>query len=205
MAGQSAQSYHSASLGPDDILVPLDPITEDRILRTETASPTVDAEHIGYFDFAPKNKGLRRSSTDPNLSPGSSKHSVPSPKARAQTTYESHPESSRSAGPPKAKSSFWTQLGLSRQDTPDHTPHLHLNRRHSTHETNYSESFEASAVWDRKAVLSLGECNRTNHCISAMTSHLIFSHRWRWYPRLLRLTHSQVSHDSHRTTRRDTP
>ena len=58
-----------------------------------------------------------------------------------ETTNADH---KRRSNPPRA--------GTFRQNAPGHAP-----RRHSTIDTNYSESFEKSKPWDRKQILSLGK------------------------------------------------
>ena len=157
MAESSADVSRHLRLNSDESLGSLGPITEH---RTDFASPTSYTGQTEYFDWVPEDRGPRRRSTDP-VSPNSPGFSSPGPKPRARTTYEPRVGSSKSSGPPKARSRFThnllNRLGLYRQDTTEPSAPIHPARRHLSHDTNYSESFEATEVWDRKSILSLGE------------------------------------------------
>ena len=174
MAESSTDVKRHLRLDSDHSLGSLGPITEH---RTDFASPTSYTGQTEYFDWAPGERGPRRRSTDP-ASPGSPGLSGARPKARARTTYEPRAGSSKNV-PPKSKSRFthnllnhlpWNRHETTEPAAPDHLPH-----RNWSHDTKFSESFEATEVWDRKSILSLGESTRTTSYRVITRTHVTHS------------------------------
>ena len=106
------------------------------------ASPEDLPEHPDYFDFGHHQKQPKRNPTFPP-SP-SEVHNFKS-LGRARNLY--HFDQKRRVVPPLSKRHVQTKPSLTGP---------HRIRHSSTIDTNNSESFEHTAVWDQKAILSLG-------------------------------------------------
>ena len=198
MADSSANANRHLKLTSDDSLGSLGPITEH---RADFASPTSYTSQTEYFDWVPLERGPRRRSTDP-ASPSSPELSNTGTKPRARTTYEPEVGPSKNRVPPKAKSRFThhflNRFGFNRHETIEPAAPGPSTRRHLSHDTNYSESFEATEVWDRKSILSLGKSIRmTPYCNPIYDLDDSLCNRWRWNSRLFRPPHNQGAYEGH--------
>ena len=159
MAESSAAAKARMSSSSDREPAALHRIDEDGLLQTQVASPVAHNGRSDYFDFATNERKPRRSSTDP-VSPSSTEKRATTSKPRAATTYE--PERQSSAEPTRSTFGYFGRplrwiLPGKQNNVAEAVPKGHAVRRHSTQNTNYSASFEDTAVWDRKAILSLGK------------------------------------------------
>ena len=150
----------------------LDRIDEDKFTQTQVASPVAENSRSDYFDFASRVRRPRRRSTDP-VSPSSTEKGLSATKApslRAATTYV--PTKQNSTEPKKTTlgsigNTFRRILPGKQNNFAEAGPSGIHPRRGSTIYTNYSASFEDTAIWDRKAILSLGK----RICLARTLSH----------------------------------
>ncbi|KAL9127322.1 MAG: hypothetical protein Q9217_003784 [Psora testacea] len=157
MADSSANTHTNpprTSLTSNQDLGDLVSISEDG----SPTHPTSPVSHTGpseHFDFAAVEKFSTRRSTDPAVSPDTLEDRatgpVPRPKTIHTTTYAINSGDVRNfkRGPHSPRTN------LNKHTFPEATQPGQPFRRHSTIDTDYSESFEATAVWDQKAILSL--------------------------------------------------
>ena len=117
-------------------------VNEDRL---SLASPEDLPEHIGYFDFGHHQTQPKRSPTYPFVPPGPTKAHILKSLGKASTVY--HPHQKRRVVPPIPNGNVHNDPNLTGVRRIRHT---------STGDTNHSDSFEHTAIWDQKAILSLG-------------------------------------------------
>lgn len=124
-------------------------ISENSLLREQSASPEPIQEGTAYFDFQDgryqRPQSPRQSSINqPLVADGSAEGSEPNSlnKANRTRTYDKR---SKSVPPISGKTKL-VESQIAGQ----------VPRRHSTNLTQNSESFAETAVWDQKAILSLG-------------------------------------------------
>lgn len=123
----------------------LGPITEEsHNSRAPSAFPQDLTGQFDYFDFVGEGKPPKRSPTYPFVPTGPSKEHILKSLGKASSVYRKHQK--RNYAPPLAKGKAHTEPNL---------PGLNI-RHASTFNTNNSASFEDTAVWDQKAILSLG-------------------------------------------------
>ena len=123
----------------------LGPICEESHTRASSAFPQDLTEQFDDFDFVGEKNPPKRSPTFPFMPPGPSKEQLLKSLGKASSLYRNHPK--RSYVLPVAKGKAHTEPIL---------PGLNHIRHASTFDTNNSASFEDTAVWDQKAILSLG-------------------------------------------------
>ncbi|KAL9099785.1 MAG: hypothetical protein Q9163_004758 [Psora crenata] len=145
------------SFASEQVLRDLVTISEDDPLPLQPASPAPDAGHSERLDFCPGQTTPTRSATDPAVSHGSIGQLGDSTIVRANTTGTTHGTLPADSGSSKTKANPPRAFSHSNQKRSpvDASQPGHSIRRHSTIDTNWSESFEDTAVWDRKAILSL--------------------------------------------------
>ena len=127
----------------------LGPLSGDSLLREQSASPEPISERRDYFNFEGAQQGLRRRSTHPPVATESLEGQEPGPLGRASTTRVSN-KNFKSAPPSSFDKNTFVEDHHSGQSP----------RRNSTIGTQNSLSFDETAVWDQKAILSLGKCQR---------------------------------------------
>lgn len=128
----------------DTNLYGLVPIIEDGHTRAPSASPEDSTGHYDYFDFGGQQKPPKRSPTYPFVPPGPSEEHILKSLGRASNVYQQ--KQKRRFMPPASKRAVRTEPDL---------PVPNRIRHSSTIDTNNSASFEDTAVWDQKAILSL--------------------------------------------------
>lgn len=129
----------------DTNLYGLGPIIEDAHARAPSASPEDSTGHYDCFDFGGQIKPPKRSPTYPFVPPGPSEEHILKSLGPASNVY--HQKQKRRFMPPASKKPVRTEPNLS---GPNRLRHA------STIDTKNSASFEDTAVWDQKAILSLG-------------------------------------------------
>ena len=120
-------------------------ICEDGQSQVPLAFPEGLPVHSDYFDFEDHQKQPKRSPTYPFLPSRPSEAHIFKPLGKASTVY--HTYQKRRAVPPSPKRNVHAKPNLTGP---------HRIRHSSTFDTNNSESFEHTAIWDQKAILSLG-------------------------------------------------
>ena len=134
----------------------LGPISEENHTRAPSASPEDFTQCFDHFDFVSEQKAPKRSPTYPFVPPGPSEEHIRKSRGRASNVYRKHQK--RNYAPLAIKGKVHTE--------PD-SPALNHIRHASTIDTKNSASFEDTAVWDQKAILSLGMYSyqplRTSH------------------------------------------
>ena len=123
----------------------LESLDEDNQFLVSLASPKDSSEHPDDFDFRHHQTQPKRSRTYPFVPPGPTKAHILKSLGKASTVYHLHQK--RRVVPPIPNGNvhndpFWT--GPQRI------------RHSSTVDTKNSDSFEHTAIWDQKAILSLG-------------------------------------------------
>lgn len=143
LASSGAEAETSMTL--DASLYQLGSINEDSHTQAPSGSPEDSTEHLDCIDFGGHPKPPKRSPTYPFTPPGPSKEHTPKLLGRGSNLYQRNQK--RGSGPPVSKKTVHTKPNP-----------LGPNQiRHSTTmDTNNSASFEDTAVWDQKAILSLG-------------------------------------------------
>ena len=120
------------------------PTSEDSQTRCPSASPEDSTECFDHFDFEDHRKPPKRSETYPFVPPSPSKAHVLKP----GTASKAYPTTrKRRVMAPILNSVVPTEFNL------EGAPRI---RHASTIDTNNSASFDDTAVWDQKAILSLG-------------------------------------------------
>lgn len=120
-------------------------MSEDSQTQAPSASPEGSSEHFDWFDFGDHQKPPKRSPTYPFVPPGPSEAHILKSLGKSSNLYRTYAK--RRIAPPVPKRIVHTKPNLSGP---------HSLRHSSTIDTNNSESFEETAVWDQKAILSLG-------------------------------------------------
>lgn len=141
------------SLGPeaeparnlDENLFELGHISEDSHTPVPSASPKDISTHFDYFDFGGQQKPPKRSPTYPFVPPGPSEEHILKSLGRVSNRY-----------PKSQKRKFAPSVSKKPVHTEPNLPGPNQIRHSSTINTNNSASFEDTAVWDQKAILSLG-------------------------------------------------
>lgn len=147
-SGQNVGNIHS--------MTDLGTIAESEAVRVQSSSPEPYVEGTEVNDFGERSAAPRRRSTHPSVplepSEPPSSDSLPyepkkSPIQRAKTIEN-----------PSRTHKFQSSRQIfSRRRSADTDFLPQSPRRQSTANTKKSESFEKTAVWDRKAILSLGQ------------------------------------------------
>ena len=109
------------------------------------ASPEGLPEHSDYFDFGHNQTQPKRSPTYPFVPPGPNKAHILDSLGKASTVY--HPHQKRKVVRPIPNRNVHNDPSLTG---------VHRIRHSSTVDTKNSDSFEHTAIWDQKAILSLG-------------------------------------------------
>ena len=152
MAGTDPISPVSVTASLDRDLGELQPITEN-----PSRAGSLNANDADARDFAPGTT-TEHPSVEPLASPTEldqdsgpiqELQAASGPRIRESAPTDAHKR--RSNRPPRAIARQNT-AGLAQGNKPGQPP-----RRHSTIDTNYSESFEKTKPWDQKAILSLGK------------------------------------------------
>ena len=123
----------------------LGPISEESHTRAPSAFPQDLTGQFDFFDFVGGKRPPKRSPTYPFVPPGPSKRHILKSLGKASNVYREHQKGNHA--PPVAEGKAYTEPNL---------PGLNHIRHSSTFDTNNSASFEDTAVWDQKAILSLG-------------------------------------------------
>ena len=129
----------------DDSLYKLGPIGEDSQAGAPSACPKPSTGHFGYFAFEDNQKPPKRSPTYPFVALGPSQAPILKSLGKVSKVNQKH----RKGG---AVPSIPNRL----VHTESNLTGPHRIRHSSTIDTHNSASFEDTAVWDRKAILSLG-------------------------------------------------
>ena len=140
-ASSKSEAEHATTL--DASIHELESIDEDSHIRAPSASPEENSNRIDYFDFGGQQKPPKRSPTYPFVPPG------PSEQLRSLSRISNRylKSQKRKSVPSTSKRTVYTEPNL---------PGSNGIRHSSTINTNNSASFEDTAVWDQKAILSLG-------------------------------------------------
>ena len=109
------------------------------------ASPEDLPEHLDYFDIGHHQTQPKRSPTYPFVPPGPTEAHILKSLGKASTVY--HLYQKTRVVPPISNGNVHNDPNLTG---------LHRIRHSSTVDTKNSDSFEHTAVWDQKAILSLG-------------------------------------------------
>ena len=120
-------------------------ISEKSHSRAPSVSPKGLSEHFDYFDFGDRQSQPTRSPTYPFVPPGPSEAHILKSLGKASHVYHLHQE--RRTVPPIHKKRVHPKPSL--------TGPFRI-RHSSTIDTTKSDSFEHTAIWDQKAILSLG-------------------------------------------------
>ena len=120
-------------------------IKEDSQTRAPSASPDGLSEHFDYFDFEDHQERPKRSPTYPFVPSCPLKVHVLKPLGKADDMRPKYQKPS--VVPPIPERLVHNEINLIGP---------HRIRHSSTIDTKNSASFEATAVWDQKAILSLG-------------------------------------------------
>ena len=139
------QSEAEPSTTPAASLYGLESMSEDSQARAPPASPEGLSEHFDCYDFGDQKGPPKRSPTYPFVPPGPSEAHILKSLGKSSNVYQTYAK--RRIVPPLPKRIVHTKSNLSGP---------HSLRHSSTIDTNNSESFEETAVWDQKAILSLG-------------------------------------------------
>lgn len=129
----------------DASLYQLGSISEDSHTRAPLASPEDLTGRFDYFDFGGQPNPPKRSPTYPFVLPGPSEEHILKSLGRASNVYQRNQK--RRSAPPVSKRIVHTEPNL---------PGPNQIRHSTTMDTNNSASFEDTAVWDQKSILSLG-------------------------------------------------
>ncbi len=129
---------------PEESFRGLGPISEDGDGRAPSASPEPYPERPDYFDHTAQEKAPQRSQTYPLVPSILSDKHIRKPMNRSSTANRPS-QKHRISRRPSKRSTF------SEPDLP-----IQNQSRQSTIDTKNSLSFEDTAVWDEKAILSLG-------------------------------------------------
>lgn len=122
----------------------LGPISEEST-RAPSASPEEFTGHFDYFDLVGEKKPPKRSPTYPFVPPGPSEEHILKSLGSTSNLYRK-----------TQKCNFARPLAKGKPHTEPNLPGLNQIRHASTFDTSNSASFEDTAVWDQKAILSLG-------------------------------------------------
>lgn len=157
----------------------LGPISEESHTREPSASPEDLPGDFDYFDFVNEQKPPKRSPTYPFVPPGPSKEHILGLQGRASNVYRKY-----------YKHNYAPPVSQGKVHTEPNSPGLKHILHASTIDTNNSASFEDTAVWDQKAILSLGiypcQTPGTSHSFmtfaskalqSALSTHCYFPSR----------------------------
>ena len=128
-----------------DSLYKLGPIGEDSQTGVPSASPEPSTGHFDYFTLGDYQRPPKRSPTYPFVPLGPSKAPILKSLGKVSKVNQKHRQ--RRAVPPIPNRLVHTKSILTGP---------HRIRHSSTIDTHNSASFEDTAVWDRKAILSLG-------------------------------------------------
>ncbi len=129
-----SEAEHATTL--DASIHELESIDEDSHIRAPSASPEENSNRFDYFDLGGQQKPPKRSPTYPFVPPGPSEEHL------------------RSLG--RVSNRYPRSLLRKVVHTEPSLPGSNSIRHSSTFNTNNSASFEDTAVWDQKAILSLG-------------------------------------------------
>lgn len=129
----------------DDSLYKLGPIGEDSQAGAPSACPGPSTGHFGYFAFENNQRPPKRSPTYPFVPLGPSEAPILKSLGKVSKVNQKHRK--RRAVPSIPNRLVHTKSNLTGP---------HRIRHSSTIDTYNSASFEDTAVWDRKAILSLG-------------------------------------------------
>ena len=129
----------------DASLHELGSISEDGQTQAPSASPEGLTGHVDYFDFGDHQRHPKRSPTYPFVPPGPSEAHILKALGKSSNVYQTYQKRKNVPRIPKRKVHPKPSL------TGPHTI-----RHSSTIDTYNSASFEDTAVWDQKAILSLG-------------------------------------------------
>lgn len=140
-----AQSEAEPSTTPAVSFYRLESMGDDSQSWEPPASPEGLSEPFDYHDFGDHQQPPKRSPTYPFVPPGPSEAHILKSLGKSSNVY--HTYAKRGIVPPVPKRIVHTTPNLSGP---------HSLRHSSTIDTNNSESFEETAVWDQKAILSLG-------------------------------------------------
>lgn len=141
----STESKAEPSTTSNANLRDLGPISEESHTRAPSASPEDFTRQFDHFDFVSEQRPPKRSPTYPFVPPGPSEEHILGSRGRASNVHRKHQK--RNNAPPVVKGKVHTE---------PNSPGLNRIRHASTIDTNNSASFEDTAVWDQKAILSLG-------------------------------------------------
>ena len=123
----------------------LDSVNGDVQSRVSLASPEEFPEHSDYFDFGHHQTQPKRSPTYPFVPAGPTEARILKSLGKASAVYHLYQQSR--VVPPTPNSKVHNEPNLTG---------LHRIRHSSTVDTKNSDTFEHTAVWDQKAILSLG-------------------------------------------------
>ena len=129
----------------DISLYGLGSISEDSHTRAPPASSEGSTGDFDHYDFEDTHKQPKRSPTYPFIPPSPSKPKFFNPLEKSSSVHQKHQK--RGLEPPIYKNKLHAEPIL---------PGPHGLRHASTIYSNNSASFEDTAVWDQKAILSLG-------------------------------------------------
>ena len=136
---------HNSEAGPstnlDASLSELEPINEDDQIWAPLGSPE---NLVGHFDYFCQKRPPDRSRTYPFIPPGPFEEHL---KLLGRISNGNQRDPKRRFAPPVSKRIVRTESNV---------PGPNRMRHSSTIDTNNSASFEDTAVWDQKAILSLG-------------------------------------------------
>lgn len=141
-ASLKSEAEHTTTL--DASIHELESIDEDSHIRAPSASPEENSDRFDYFDFGGQQKPPKRSPTYPFVPPGPSEEHLRS-LGRVSNRY-----------PRSQKRKFVPSISKKIVHTEPNLPGSNRIRHSSTFNTNNSASFEDTAIWDQKAILSLG-------------------------------------------------
>lgn len=143
LASSTAEAEPSTIM--DAGLYQLGSINEDGHTQATSGSPQGSTEGFNYFDFGGQPKPPKRSPTYPFIPPGPSEEHIP--KILTSGSNLSQRNQKRGSAPLVSKITVHNKLNR---------PGPNQIRHSNTMDTNNSASFEDTAIWDQKAILSLG-------------------------------------------------
>ncbi len=145
MAASSASEAEPLT-SPEESFHGLGSISEDGDGRAPSASPELSPDRSSYFDHAAQENAPQRSQTYPLVASTLSDEHIRKSFNRSSTANQPS-QKHRTSRPPSKRSTF------SELNSP-----IQNQSRQSTIDTKNSLPFEDTAVWDEKAILSLGMC-----------------------------------------------
>ncbi len=156
IASSSAASSSRSTAGPNVGSNDLATITELEVAREESSSPRPYQEGTAVDDFGNQATAPKRRSTHPPVSFAANGRPItdhnqvedpkPGPLARANTY-----------GTSNSTGKYIKRHCFDRTKPGNIDPKPNTPRRASTIDTKYSVSFEETAIWDQKSILSLGK------------------------------------------------